>query len=77
MAEGVRMNVSPAQAAFLIRVLGRGIRGEQAVVSYELTRARELITKAQVFAEAGPHGEATTDLQAGTGRLSAPRARLG
>ena len=77
MAQGVRMNVSPARAAFLIRVLERGIRGEQAGAAYELTLARELITKAQGFAEAGPHGEATTDLQAGTGRLSAPQARLG
>ena len=71
------MYVSPAQAAFLLPLLERGIRGEQAVASCELTLARELISKAQVFAEAGPHGEATTDLQAGTGRLSAPQARLG
>ena len=76
MAQGVRMNVSPAQAAFLIRVLERGIRGEPAVVSYELTLARELIPKAQDFAEAGPHGAATPAGQAGTARLSAPQARL-
>ena len=33
LAQGVRMNVSPAQAAFLIRVLERGIRGVQAVAA--------------------------------------------
>ena len=77
MAQGVRMNVSPAQAAYLIRVLERGIRGEQAVASHDLTLARDHITQAQDFPKARLHGEATTALQAGAGRLLASQARLG
>ena len=49
MDQGERMNVSPAQAAFLIPVLERGLRGEQAVPPYGLPLARWPIPKAQVF----------------------------